>query len=192
MNLLDLVKKTRSYRKFDESKTVERKTLEELIDLARQSASARNLQPLKYYISNTPTTNDIVFNHIAWAGYLKDGAPKIGERPTAYIIMLVDHTLTQSSPEWDEGIAAQTIMLGAREKDLGGCIIGAIKKQGLSEALSLPKHLEIALVLAIGVPTEDVRLEQLTDNGDIKYYRDEQQIHHVPKRSLHDIIINNQ
>lgn len=189
MNLLDLVRQTRSYRKFNEAKEVSRETLMDLVELARCSASARNLQPLKYYLCNTKADNDIVFNHIAWAGYLKDGAPKAGERPSAYIIMMVDRNLTQASPEWDEGIASQSIMLGATERGLGGCIIGAIKKQGLAEALLLPQHLEIALVLAIGEPTESVVFEPVVD-GDIKYFRDEQGGHHVPKRSLEELIIN--
>lgn len=190
MNLLDLVRQTRSYRKFNEAYKVSRETLLELVELARCSASARNLQPLKYFLCNTKAENDIVFNHIAWAGYLKDGAPKAGERPSAYIIMMVDRELTQASPEWDEGIVSQSIMLGATERGLGGCIIGAVKKQGLHEALALPEHLEIALVLAIGKPTETVVLEAVDNDGNIKYYRDEKGVHHVPKRSLEDLIIN--
>lgn len=189
MNLLDLVKQTRSYRKFNEAKKVSRETLLELVELARCSASARNLQPLKYYLCNSDAENDVVFNHIAWAGYLKDGAPKAGERPSAYIVMMVDRSLTQASPEWDEGIASQSIMLGATERGLGGCIIGAVKKQALSAALRLPSQYEIALVLAIGEPVETVVFEPVV-NGDIKYFRDENGIHHVPKRSLDDLIIN--
>lgn len=185
----DLVEKSRSYRRFYGDYSIELEVLKELVDLARLSPSGRNLQPLKYYICVNPDLNADIFNTLSWAGYLKDWAgPEESERPTAYIVMLVDRELTAGTPAIDQGIACQSILLGASEKGLGGCIIQSVKRAELAELLSLPSSLDIALVITIGKPKEDICLVDVKD-GDIKYYRDENGCHYVPKRNLKDIII---
>ena len=188
--LKDTITKTRSCRRFKQEIPIEFETLLELIDLARLSASAANLQPLKYFISYELNKNELIFPHLLWAGYLKDWkGPQDGENPSAYIIVLGDKDISQSF-EYDAGIAVQNIMLGATENGLGGCIIGSIKRQELRRTLNIPERFEILLVLALGVPAETVVLENVNDGGDIKYWRDENNIHHVPKRRLNNIIIN--
>lgn len=187
--LLDLIIKNRSYRRFYESEKIEIQTIKELINLARLSASARNLQPLKYIISTDKETNNKIFPLLKWAGYLGDkGTPPEGERPSAYIIVLGDRNLTNSF-FCDHGIATQSILLGAVEKGLGGCIIASVNHQELRKLLNIPDHYEIFHVIALGKPKEIVVIEDVKSDGDIKYYRDENQIHHVPKRSLDEIII---
>ena len=185
----DLITKNRSCRRFVQGLPVERRTLTELIDLARLSPSAANLQPLKYILSCDPERNAMIFPHLAWAGYLKDWpGPPEGQRPAAYIIILRDNHLTKSV-DCDHGIAAQSILLGAAEKGLGGCIIASINKQHLRDALHIPSRCEILLVLALGKPAEKVVIEKVGPDGDIKYWRDSNGIHHVPKRPLDEIII---
>ena len=83
----------------------------------------------------------------------------------------------------------QSILLGTREMGLAGCIFGAINKPKLQKACGLPAALEVLLVLAIGKPAEKIMLEQVGPDGDIEYWRDEQQVHHVPKRDLEEIIV---
>jgi nitroreductase len=185
----DLVLKNRSYRRFYQDMPVSIDTLRELVDLARLSASAANRQPLKYVLSCDPRMNALVFANLAWAGYLKDWpGPQEGERPSAYIIVLGDKTITQSFG-CDHGIAAQSILLGATEMGLGGCIIGSVRKAELSQALVIPAEYEILLVIALGKPKETIVLEAVGSEGDVKYWRDEQAVHHVPKRSLREIIV---
>jgi len=186
----DLVKKNRSYRRFYEDFVVQRNTLEELVNLARLSASAANRQPLKYILSCEKKKNDLIFPTLAWAGYLKDWpGPAEGEKPSAYIIMLVDTEITKNY--WcDPGIAAQSILLGATEKGLGGCIFASVKRDELRLALKIEEKYEILYVLAIGKPKEKVVLETVGPEGDIKYWRDSQKVHHVPKRPLKEIIID--
>lgn len=187
--LKDLVCKSRSYRRFYQEERIDMETLRELVELARLSPSGANLQPLKYILSNEPEKNARIFEHLAWAGYLKEWpGPEEGERPSAYIIILGDTTISKSFG-CDHGIVAQTIMLGAAEKGLGGCFIGSIKRQELSAALGIPPHFEILLVLALGKPKESVQIEPLPADGSVKYWRDEQQGHHVPKRALDDLIL---
>ena len=185
----DLVLKTRSYRRFYEDVAVDMATLRELVDLARLTASAANRQPLKYVLACDPETNARIFPTLAWAGYLKEwGGPKEGERPRAYIIIMLDTEIAEAAG-CDHGIAAQTIMLGATEKGLGGCIIASIKKVALHEALGIDECYSIMLVLALGKPKETVVIETVEPGGDIKYWRDAEGVHHVPKRKLEDIIV---
>lgn len=185
----DLIIKNRSYRRFEEGFGIERKTLRELVDLARLSASAANLQPLKYILSCEPGKNASIFPHLAWAGFLKDWAgPAEGERPAGYIIILGD-TKVSGNFGCDHGIAAQSILLGAAEKGLGGCMIGSIQIEKLREALDIPLDFEILLVVALGKPKEKVVIEKVGPDGDIKYWRDDQDVHHVPKRALDDIVV---
>jgi len=185
----DLVLKNRSYRRFYQDTPVSIDTLRELVDLARLSASASNKQPLKYILSCDPQRNALVFQYLAWAGYLKTWpGPEEGERPSAYIVILGDKTIAPSFG-CDHGIAAQSILLGATEKGLGGCIIGSVRKVDLSQALAIPADYEILLVIALGKPKETVVLEAVGAGGDIKYWRDEQGVHHVPKRSLAEIVV---
>jgi len=187
--LKELVYKNRSYRRFDQSHTITLETLRELIDLARHSASGNNLQPLKYILSADPEKNVQIFPHLGWAGYLKDWpGPAEGERPSAYIIILGDTEIREGFGV-DPGIAAQTILLGATEKSLGGCIIGSAKGEKISEALIIPARYKVLLVLALGKPAEKVVIEDLGADGDISYYRDDEDVHHVPKRPLTELII---
>lgn len=187
--LRDLIVKNRSYRRFYQEVPIDMATLKELVDLARLSASAANKQPLKYILSCQPEKNALIFPCLRWAGYIKDWrGPAEGERPSAYIIVLGD---TSISPAFlcDHGVAAQSILLGATEKGLGGCILAAVQRTKLSKLLKIPEHYEILLVLALGKPREKVTLEAVGPDGDIKYWRDKDEVHHVPKRKLDDIIV---
>jgi nitroreductase len=189
MMIKDLITRNRSYRRFQEDKPVSEKALLDLVELARLSPSGGNKQPLKFFLSRDPETNDRIFPLLAWAAYLKDWpGPDPGERPAAYIIVLGDNNISNSFG-CDHGIAAQSIMLGAIEKGLGGCIIASVQKAKLKQILNLAENLEILLVLALGQPKETVVVDQLNKEGDIRYWRDEQGIHHVPKRSLEELII---
>jgi nitroreductase len=187
--ITELVKENRSCRRFYEDTAVAPETLKELVDLARMSASGANLQPLKYVLSCDPQKNAEIFSCLAWAGYLKDWpGPEEGERPAAYIVILGDTGISESAG-CDHGIAAQTILLGAREKGLAGCMLGSIDRKALRSHLNLPSELKILLVLAIGKPKEKVVMDTIGPNDSIKYWRDSDAVHHVPKRKLGDIIV---
>ena len=189
MVIKDLITSNRSYRRFYQEVSIERETLRELVDLARLSASAANLQPLRYILSFNPQRNALIFPHLAWARDLKDWpGPEEGERPSAYIVILGDNDIA-SNPGVDHGIAAQSILLGAAEMGLGGCMIGSIQRDELKKALDIPEKYKVLLIIALGEPAEKVKLEEIEKGADIKYWRDDEGIHHVPKRSLLEIII---
>ena len=186
----DLILRNRTCRRFYQEVPIELETLRELVDLARLSASAANKQPLKYILSGDPQKNALIFSHLGWAGHLKDWpGPPEGERPSAHIIMLGDTEISKNF-FCDHGIAAQSILLGAREKGLGGCMHAAVKKDELCRVLGIPPRYEILLVLSLGKPKETAVIDAMEPDGDFRYWRDSESVHHVPKRSLDDIIID--
>lgn len=188
--LKELIRKNRSYRRFYENEPISEIQLLEMVDNARLSASGRNIQSLRYILSNTPEKNEKIFPLLAWAGYLKEwDGPEAGERPSAYIIMVNDKNVTETY-FWDHGIAVQSILLTAAEMGFGGCIIASVHKEKLRAALNLPEQYDIIQVIALGKPKEKVVIEEMPANGDVKYWRDENAVHHVPKRKLEDIILN--
>lgn len=186
--LRDLVERNRSYRRFDNSYKITESELKEIIDYARICPSGRNAQPLKYRIAFNKSECSKVFPLLSWAGYLEDWlGPSINERPSAYIVVVKD--LRVSKVHYcDDGIAIQTLLLAAVEKGLGGCIMGAFHKKKLAKAIDLSNQFEPLYVIALGKPSEKVLLDEVKNN-DTRYYRDENDDHHVPKRSLSEILI---
>jgi len=187
-SLKTLILKNRSYRRFYHDVKIENNQLSDWIDLARNSAAAKNLQPLKYIVTTNEKDGQEIFKNLKWAGLLPDwDGPIPEERPVAYIIMMMDKNIS-TNLYCDHGIAAQSILLGAVEAGFGGCILAAIHKKNVSEYFQIPENLEIIQLIALGKPKEMVMLDEIGDNGETKYWRDEQSIHHVPKRKLEDII----
>ncbi len=186
----ELVRSNRSCRRFDNTHKIDSQTLEALVDLARHCASAGNKQPLKYILSTNEQKNAEIFSCLGWAAYLTDWkGPEKKEQPTGYIVVMGDKSVADKF--WcDHGIAAQTILLGARDQGLAGCMFGAINIKKLASFLNIQEHLEIKLVIALGKPVETIEIDAVGKEGNIKYFRDENQVHHVPKRKLSDLIVS--
>lgn len=191
MNIEELVVRNRSYRRFNEARALTRDELLALVNLARRAASGGNLQPLKYIVSCDPPANGRIFACLKWANALKDwDGPAEGERPGGYIVLLLDKAIA-SNAGCDHGIAGQTILLGAVERGLGGCMMGAIDRPALFETLGLNRErYDILLVIALGEPAETCVLEEMKPGGTVAYYRDDESVHHVPKRSLEEICLD--
>lgn len=187
--LKDLVYRNRSYRRFDQSARIPLPTLRELVDLARMSPSGGNKQPLKYTLISSVEICAKIFPNLRWAAYLKDwDGPEEGERPAAYVIVLGDTAITTNFGV-DPGIAMQSLLLGAAEQGYGGCMLANILRDELRDALEIPAGFEILYVVALGKPVEKVVVDAVGADGDIKYWHDDQQVHHLPKRALADLIV---
>lgn len=186
-----LVSAARSVRRYREDMPIEQDILLELLDLARLGGSARNSQPLQYLLITDPAAREKVFPHLGWAGYLTDWhGPGPGERPTAYIVCLLARHRSpgpEHEAHFDLGISTQNMLLGAAEKGIFGCRIASISKK-LHNELRIDEDHKILLVLALGYPAEKVVIEEVGENGDIRYWRDEKGVHHIPKRSREDIL----
>lgn len=185
--LFDLVKRCRSVRRFSENRTIGKEILHSLIEMSRFTPSGGNMQTTRYLLSNERQMNADIFSCLKWAGYLTDwDGPDAGERPAAYIVMLIP---VKGGSETDVGIQAQTILLGAAEMGIGGCMLGAIDREKLSKILSVPNEYKISLVLALGYPNETIVCDDIRATESIRYYRDENGEHHVPKIVSDELIL---
>lgn len=189
--LKDLVYGCRTFRRFYEDEKISMGELEELVDLARMTASTANSQALTYAVYNEKEDNENIYKTLAWAGAIPEwDGPEEGERPSAYIVVLCDLALGKNKLV-DVGITSQTIMLGAFEMGYGGCMVMSVQRTQLAKALNIDlERYSIEQVLALGKPKETVRVVPVGEDGRVAYYRDEQQIHYVPKRSLEDVLYN--
>lgn len=186
--LLDLLKKTRSYRNFDPSVRLSAVELKELIDLTRFAASSANRQPLKFACACKEEDCAKILPLLGWAGYLTEKPPYPGNEPAAYILICNDTAISPNCPDTDVGICALAIALGAMEKGVGACMIGSMNKAAIAEVFSLPETIVPRLILALGKPNEKIVLTEAA-GGQIKYYRDEAKTHYVPKRPLSEILL---
>lgn len=189
----DLVRANRSYRGYDESRRVTREELVELVDCARLTASSVNQQPLKYYIAWEKEEVDRIQSLTKWARGLPDlTLPHQGKCPTAFIIICQDKNLSDNLARFqkDVGIVAQTMLLAATEMGLGGCMVGNFGAGSVSEAVGLPENLAPLLIVAIGKPDEQVVLTEVSEGESVAYYRDEADVHYVPKRRLEDVLLD--
>ncbi len=184
-----LIRKSRSTRRFLEDRLLPESLIIDLIDIARLCPSARNRQPLKYIISVDPDETQEIRYALLWALDLPDwDGPSVGERPPAYITIIAPENCNPD-PAIDLGIAAQTILLAAAGQGIAGCIFGSINREKLQQILPVPEGYEILLVIALGYSGEEIRLEPLGDDGDTRYWRTPDGVHHVPKRSLEDCLV---
>ncbi|HHE31110.1 MAG TPA: nitroreductase family protein [Chlorobaculum parvum] len=189
MKFRELVTRSRSIRRFDEGAEVSAATLRELVELACYVPSAGNRQSLRFLLVTGDEMLDAVLPCLKWAGYLEAwSGPEPGERPTAALVMLCRNEDLPGAA-CDSGIAAQTIMLGAAEKELGGCIVAAIDHERLMASLGIPDAWTVLMVIALGKPAETVVIDQIELGDSIRYWRDEHGIHHVPKRQVDELIV---
>lgn len=189
-NVRELAYKNRTYRRFDEKVKIDMSTLEEWADLARVSSSARNAQALKYVLVTDPKACQTVFDNIKWARDLPDWpGPAEGERPTAYIVVFQDTSISKNTL-WDLGLALENITMAAVEQGFGSCQFGNVNRPALKEALGITEEtLTLSMVLALGKPVEKVVLVDIPESGKTTYYRDENMVHYVPKRTIEDLIV---
>jgi nitroreductase len=181
MSVYDLVLERRTIRKFHQE-PVPRDLLDRLLDAGRLAPVGGNVQPLEFIAVDDPAVCARVFAETRWAGYLKDGAPQPGEEPTAYLIIVHNLAISSAVAHTDVGIAAESITLAALDEGVASCMIGAMNAQAIGEILGVPEDRVVALVIALGYPAETAVMEEMQGDDDLKYWRDEAGVHHVPKR----------
>ena len=190
-----LVRRARTCRRFDESMRVPREFLLELAELAHLAPCGANAQRLRFHVVCDAEECSSLFEKLAWAGALKDwSGPDEGERPTGYIAILAERAVpgkpAASITEVDTGIAAQTMMLAARSAtpEVAACMFKAFTPHAI-DAMGLDN--DKYELMAFGVPAETQVIDAIDSNPDdsINYWRDEAQVHHVPKRSLVDVLV---
>jgi len=183
----ELIKKCRSYRRFDAEKRISDQELRAFVESARYTPSAANLQRLRFALFTDKKSCEEIFSGLRFAAYLKDwGGPSPSERPAAYVVVTSDKELDVNLAI-DLGIASEAILLTARESGVGGCIFRSFSPEKILPLISTEGQV-VHEVIALGYPTEEVCISEVRD-GDIKYYRDSRDRHIVPKRTLDELII---
>lgn len=183
-SLDSLLKRNRSYRGFDSSRTVSREDLVKLLEVTKWIGSGMNAQPLRYRLVTGEVTAKVHSLVKLGAALPEEHLPHPRQEPQAYIV--VCSAATGRAVDIDLGIAAQSILLKAVEMGLGGIFILNFNPQELKKALELP--LNPIAVLGIGKPSEPVFLVDAKAGDSLDYYRKDG-VHFVPKLSVEDIII---
>lgn len=190
--LKDLVVANRSYRGFDESYKFTEKQLTDYVDLTRYTASSVNAQPLKYHIAYEKEEVSLIQSMTKWARGLPElKLPHDNMHPTGFIVICQDTDIAPNTDRFqkDIGIVAQTILLAAAEEGLGGCMIGNFVPEEVKEKLNFSDNLQPMLIVALGKPAEKIVITEIENGESTKYYRDENDVHYVPKRKLSDIMV---
>ncbi|MGB9642988.1 MAG: nitroreductase family protein [Candidatus Ratteibacteria bacterium] len=189
MDVMEAIKKRRTIRRFQQ-KQVPFDILKELVEAARLAPSGGNLQPWEFLAIDDKNLLEPVFSTLAWAAYLgPEGQPKEGEKPVAYIVVLHNKKVKAFTPAADFGAAIENILLAATDKGIGSCWIGSVQREKLSKILGIFADYTIEYVIALGYPAEQAIAED--EKGSLKYWRDENSVHHVPKRKLEHILHHN-
>ncbi len=186
MSVYETVITRRTIRRFEEDRPIEREILEKLVNAGRLAPSAANLQPWEFVIVDDKKVCEKIFPQLRWAGYIAPrGTPPAGERPSAYIVLVANPSINK---RWqhDFGACAQNIMLCAWEMGIGSCWLGAINRKKIKEILSIPEDREVDTVIALGYPLETSVVED--GKEDVKYWKDDKGVMHVPKRPLEKLI----
>ena len=190
MDTMDVLYARRTIRKFSQE-PIPKQILTRIVDVARLAPTANNRQPLRFLVIDDPDLCDQVFPYTHWARAIAPaGTPKEGERPTAYIILLVEKELETPWIAHDAGAAAQTIMLAAQNHRIGTCWMASIEREHIITLLNIPGKYRLDTLISMGYPAERSLYED--EQGDVTYYKDEQGAMHIPKRRLTDILWYNQ
>jgi nitroreductase len=185
LKILEIMKSRRSIRRFKQ-KPIEIETLKEFVNAGRLAPSAANLQPVEFFIVNDKNICAKIFDTIGWAAYIKPTwKPDENERPIAYILLLISDIKNKYYLR-DVSFATENIVIAAESKKIGTCVICNINKEKIREILNIPNNYEIDSLIALGYKAEYPVVEDFKDT--VKYWRDENQILHVPKRKLEKII----
>lgn len=175
----------RSIRRFQQKK-LDIKILKKMVNAARLAPSAANLQPLEFFIVDDEKLCEKIFETTSWAAYIKPAwKPDKSERPVAYIIILVNDK-NNSWYQRDASFAAENIVLTAESNDIGSCILCKIDREKIRKILKIPEKKIIDSLVALGYKAEQPVAVDLIDS--VKYWRDENEVLHVPKRKFEDVV----
>lgn len=186
MDLIELIKSRRSIRQF-QPKAIEKNILLDCIDAARAAPSAANLQPLRYILVTEREQVEYIFPLLRWAGYIQPhGNPKPGQRPTAYLIVLIDEEIGETWKYHDVGAAVENFMLAAWSYGIGSCWLASVDRETLRSFYQIPAKYTIDTVVALGYPAETPQLEASDET--VRYWQDSDGRLHVPKRTVEAIV----
>jgi len=183
---VNLLKTRRTVRQFRQE-IIPQSVILECIETARLAPSARNLQPLEYFLVTEPQLCRQIFPLLRWAAYIApQGNPRDDQRPTGYLAVLVRRDLQQSLWANDVGAAVENFLLSAWSFGIGTAWLASVQREELRRLLRIPESHVIDSVVAFGYPAETPVVEE--NDAEIRYFKDASGRLHVPKRSLKSIL----
>jgi FMN reductase [NAD(P)H] len=191
MDVMQLLKGRRTYRRFDQSRPVPEAALQDMAQAVRLSSSARNLQLLRVIFVTDRELSEAMFDHVHFAADLPRelGTPKPGEHPVMYAV-LIDTQKTRWT-DTDAGILLSNLTLAAWAHGVGSCIMGNIDRKAIADLLNVPDPAMIHSAVALGYPTHTSEVVDLDEKGSLNYYLDEEKNYKVPKRPVSELIYKN-
>jgi len=128
-----------------------------------------------------------LFAPLAWGGYVTPRrVPAEGCRPMAYVVAVIcDNEV--SGVLSDGGAAMQTMILTAWSEGVASCWIASVNRPAVAELLGVPEEFRVYDVLALGYPDEKP-VPEVMQGDSIKYWLDDNDVLHVPKRRLSDVV----
>ncbi len=150
MDVLEVIKKRRSIRSYLD-KPIEEKKLANVLEAARLSPSAVNLQPCDLIVVREKTAREKLLK--AYPRNWLANAPII-----IVVCASPDEAWRRSDGEefWkiDAAIAMQSIVLAATAEGLGTCWIGAFDEKKAVDALGVPANVRVVAMTPLGYPAE--------------------------------------
>lgn len=181
----NLIIKRRTIRLFKPGK-VSLRIIKKVINAARCAPSAANLQFLEYLVVTDDSLKEKIFPCTRWGGYVYPArVPSENERPSFYILILINRIKSKKPDLRDIGAAAENALLALTSFGLGGCWIASLNRKLLRRILDIPQQYKVDSLIACGVPNECPVLEQ---KDEVKYWLDKTGRLHVPKRPLSAIL----
>lgn len=190
MELMELLKTRRTYRKFDQNRPVSQSIIDDILLAARISSSACNLQPLRYLVIKSPQKTEQLFPLTRWAALLPKelGQPKEGEHPVLFILVVYDSRHKTKWIDTDAGLAISNMTLAAWNHGVGSCIMDNIDRAEIKKICGIPQETEIHSAVAFGYPLHQSRIVSIKEDGNTHYFLDEENNYCVPKRDLRQMV----
>lgn len=187
MEVKEALQKRRTVRLF-EQKNVPDSDLAEMIDCARVTSCASNLQQLRYIIIRDTKLLKDIFPLTAWANLVRPSRTPVWgiSAPRCFIAVIASASANQVIHA-DAGAAIQSMQTMAWSRGLGCCWLGSIQREQIKILLELPDDKQVLYLVAVGYPAEKPVAEDVQEGQSIFYYLDDQQRLHVPKIRPEDV-----
>lgn len=187
MEMMEVLATRRTFRAFTQQ-PVPQDVVQDILEAARTANCGANRQSLRYVVAQKPEDVAKLSELTKWAAFIPDqaGAPGPEARPTLFVVLLQD-TRVPGCSDIDVGIAAASMTTAAWAKGVGSCIIGTLPKKETAGWLGLPEHLAVSTGIAFGYPAHKSTIVPVED-GNTRYWRDENGDYFVPKLSLEEIV----
>lgn len=169
MDFLELIKKRRSIRSFNQQKPVSKEQISQILEAGRWAPSAHNLQDWYFVVVKSQKTKEKLVGAAQGQSFLAEAQVVI---VVCADLRLADRQSSRHGKDFytlqDSAIATQNMWLEATALGLGACWIGAFDEEAVKNILKLADYLRPVALLPIGYageklsPTPRRKLEEIS------------------------------